>query len=922
MLDCWLKLKAVRAQIRAFVHVFRAWRATAAVPLKYSTCSCSNVTWLVLPLKPSSFSTLRRPTSVNIPDSLSVRHTSAIVIWRSSHKVAHCGAVSHNYAEAASTPSASTHYGPSNIGKTRSPRMHRNEREGAAEEANEEDNDENENEGDCEDENDDEGDSSKDDSSEDNGKDNGKDGSEDDNEDDGKDDIEDGSSKDGSNDDDEDDAQNLFKHELQDEAEGEGNHELETDSDQNAAKRNQRLIASRHKGVAWELFASDDGADNRIAKTLCSLTPRAATSLQASRESEESSDSRPANTYREKGKSHADLSDYTNADDNAIFNEDDERLGSVISDADNDGDDDGNGNDSDGVDDGPEKAERWTKTPGPFSKATKEPAEDLGYCVITEAEDITCQFSKGTHDVLIYANLGIKASHTLNHFNMFCTWYSDHHLFAQASNITPAEYSNMMDKAYCKLCESVKGDDNACERAFKLIFDYCNNLKKDPAHAICSVKSTTARMIRAHKQFMNLAGTYHNLEDMEIIRLSTLFDSSQYVMSLIEKNKIDAVKLWDDLTTAVKNVKLGQGHTNILFIGQYSDVKNPQHVPWKNWLNLAYKHSFTMVDWHDNVQPVPGDPKFEFKSLKTEELRKLVEGFLQREKSGATLLPIPHVERWSKSDLKMSDNNLGKGNIPLVIGLTSTKHKTLHDLTEWLRKLQKDQSKGAKKKRAHNHSLNINKDAGQYPLHMTDHHVPSSNVITVDSENEHPSSSPPCPHIPTARLTRIITIESNDELPSPLLHHHDVPITVPHVAAMHIDVIKRRRMVDEVVMMRRGKTSHIHLASLAVNTGTCCTPSEAVKAKLMGMQGFVPLYGYPSRADVFTNAYSVPVAHLVYMQQGNAIADSSHVHDNIGYPHYKDYLFDLEHEDYLSSDFKEHRHTGNKQNITCDYRRG
>ncbi|KZT01266.1 uncharacterized protein LAESUDRAFT_717588 [Laetiporus sulphureus 93-53] len=858
------------------------------------------------------------------------------------------------HAEAAPAPSASTHHGPSDIGKIRQPHMCRNEREGAAEEANEEDDDEDEDEGDCEDEvhDNDEGDSGKDDDGKDNSKNDGKDNSKDDikdsDEDDDKHNIEDGdedngkhntenaSSKNGGNDDGKDDAENLLKHESWDEAEREGDHELGMDGDQvrhvknmNAAKRNQRLIASRHKGVTWESFASDDGADNKIddedpvlsdtsgsnfSKTCrvalkkraqlmhknldealdtdeedCEIDAELEDELQASCESEEGPDSHPADTYQEKGKSHADLSDYANADDDAIFSEDDEGLGSAISDADGDDDDD-----SDGIGDGPEKTEKWAKTLGPFSKATKELAEDLGHCVMTEAEDITCQFGKGTHDVLIHANLGIKASRIPNHFNMFHTWYSDHHPFAQAGND-----NNMMDKAYRKLCESIKGDDNARECTFKLIFDYCNNLKKDFTHAIHSVKSTTARMICVHKQFTNLAGTYHNLENMEIIgviihtgtdtvarQLFTLFGGSQYVMSLIEKNKINVVKLLDDLTTAVKNVKLGQGCTNILFVGGpginvestakesprdrhrhilmsimqgslslYSDMKNLQHVPWKNWLNFTYKHNLTM---------------FEFKSLNTEELRKLVKGFLQREKSGATSLPIPHVKRWSKSDLEMSDDNLGKDDIPLVISPTGTKHKTLSD------------------------------------------------VITVKSENEHLSSSSPRLHIPTTHLTRIITIKSDDESPSPLLHCCDVPTAVPHMANMHIDV--KPHEADEAV-----RASHPPSSKKKKKNGACLTPSEAVKAKIihydMGTSTCSILscnltLATGSRwgckvSSLPMGTHPGPTCSQMLMQ-GNAIADSSCAHDNISYPRYNNYLFDPEHEDYLSSNFEECRHTGNK----------
>jgi hypothetical protein len=84
------------------------------------------------------------------------------------------------------------------------------------------------------------------------------------------------------------------------------------------------------------------------------------------------------------------------------------------------------------TDDGDEEAndapeDRWTKSPGPLSKAAKAEAQAFAARVTAEAEQIARKHKKSTRDIMLAAGLGIRASRSKNPFNMFKKWYAHHH---------------------------------------------------------------------------------------------------------------------------------------------------------------------------------------------------------------------------------------------------------------------------------------------------------------------------------------------------------------------------------------------------------------------------------------------------------------------------------------------------------------
>ncbi|GBE78977.1 hypothetical protein SCP_0201740 [Sparassis crispa] len=370
-------------------------------------------------------------------------------------------------------------------------------------------------------------------------------------------------------------------------------------------------------------------------------------------------------------------------------------------------------------------ADNWLKTPGPLSKEAREQAAELGENILKMAANIGRKYGKSTRDILVHAGLSFKPSRAANPANIYRRWYSRKH--PKMKDVSSTDYLKMIDVAYKKLFKNVDPDDeDGWEAVIKSIHVMCDDREFDDANVRpTSMKSITARMMSAKDQFTDLAASYRNLADMEVIgailyvgtdtagrQTSAIFGGSPAVKKLIEDNGLDVRTFLDFLTTSLKsshfslegfNLPTKFGHSIVveakvkenprdryrrIFTGMMQETLQQYdptvvRVHWMNWLKIASRHSLCIVDWPACI-PAPG-PDFNYKNLKTNELKMLTEGYIEERLHGHTNLKIPQIVKWHEDDMELSVLDPRHALIPLVIDAEGTRLRLVRDAKDSLK---------------------------------------------------------------------------------------------------------------------------------------------------------------------------------------------------------------------------------------------
>jgi hypothetical protein len=172
---------------------------------------------------------------------------------------------------------------------------------------------------------------------------------------------------------------------------------------------------------------------------------------------------------------------------------------------------------------------------------------------------------------------------------------------------------------------------------------------------------------------------------------------------------------------------------------------------WKKWLKMAMINQLRIVDWPADV--VPPGPRFEIRSLRTTDLRKLVGSYIEYKLNNGPDPQVPKLERWTEGQPMLSSNfdlspdmhplldeisipteSARKGLIPLVVSQHGNPLRTLADCPEWRKSIEKARKKAEK----------LRKQTGG----LIDHDRP-------DSGNSETFHAEPCPRrSPTAKQTK------------------------------------------------------------------------------------------------------------------------------------------------------------------------
>ncbi|KIM56831.1 hypothetical protein SCLCIDRAFT_29259 [Scleroderma citrinum Foug A] len=191
--------------------------------------------------------------------------------------------------------------------------------------------------------------------------------------------------------------------------------------------------------------------------------------------------------------------------------------------------------------------------------------------------------SPSAWDILVTAGFGVKPSHTkVNDVNLFHSWYWVTQ--PKPEGASRNEFNNTITKEYNELMKDIPKDDVAARREkLKCVYEWQETSTVVPSNK--SVKSIVTRLENVKVQFSDLAESWSNLEEIEIVgilmyvgedparhQLSGIFGGSDMVRQFINECAIDLCALMDKYTAIFKN---SDGSTTSLIGNSGSSALDP-----------------------------------------------------------------------------------------------------------------------------------------------------------------------------------------------------------------------------------------------------------------------------------------------------------------------------------------------------------